>query len=84
MCYSEFELCVSLKSVSLGIEYCKYLLGQEAGMPFCLGLAGRDLDSTSCLDKNLVGKTEGSVVCGGSSGCFPRDERLNFHEQKVT
>lgn len=29
-----------LKSVSLGIEYCKYLLGREAGMPSCVGMAG--------------------------------------------
>lgn len=50
-----------LQSLSLHIKYCKYLLGQEAGMPFCLGLAETWIP---CLDKNLLWRTEGSVVGG--------------------
>lgn len=52
-----------LKSLSLLIKYCKYLLGQKAGMPFCLGLAETWI-------KTLFGRLKGLWFLGVVQAAF--------------
>lgn len=73
--------CVHLNLFSLPIEYCKYLLGQEGVV------SARDWQGPGFhFPPGWKAALEDWRVCSlwGSSGCFSRDEKLNFHEQKMT
>lgn len=58
-----------LKSVLLWIEYCKYLLGQEAGIPFCLGLAGTWIPLLTWI-KTCFGRLKGVYFVGVVQAAF--------------